>query len=117
MADFGSFEELVRLVDDDDGMTIVTAERLRDAAGWKRLTQGAIEDIANHLARRGLGSFPPMAPGERWAQVRVYRRGTTFGNMIDAVIEPSEAGDRRLRDVAADDATETLAKIRKLVCD
>lgn len=117
MAAFDTFEELGDLVDSSDGLVVVTAEQLRDAADWQRLTQGAIEDIANGLAQHGLGSFPPMEPGQRGAEVRVYRRGTALGNLVDAVVRPGAPGDRRLRETANNTAADVVARIRKMVCE
>lgn len=115
--DYASFQELAELVDEHDGLYVTTAVKLRDVAQWQRLTSGAIEEIDNNLVQHALGYYPDISPGDRFSEVRVYRRGLDVGNVIEAVLDPTEHGDKLLREAATGGAAETVRSIRRMVCE
>ena len=100
------------------GIAVVPMWKLRDAAGWDRLGVNVVKDIASKMRRGGLATLPPMdvLPLSRHALIRVYVTEDRLGEIISAVLEPSDKGDKLLRDVGADDASEVLEAVRELVC-
>lgn len=115
--EFDNIDELEEVVKEDDGLVDVQMWQLRDGIGWDRLTTGALRAIHDELTQRGLGYFPqPLSP-HRHDSVRIYKRGTAVGNLVEAVLTPTEAGDQLLRETASGDAAAMVEKIRRLVCE
>ena len=110
-----SFDALATLVEDED-LVQVQMQVLRKAAKWDRLTLGALDAITDELRQRALGVDPGLSQ-DRFEEVRVYKIGTPIGNLVESVITPSEQGDKRLREAAANSAQEIVRKIRGLVCE
>jgi hypothetical protein len=113
--DFSSFDELDELVIEEDGLVTVLGVALRDAAGWARMTEGTVAYIEDELKQRALGCFPPLS-ADRNAEFRIYKKGLPLGNLIEAVLEPTDSGDKLLRESASGAAAEILRKIERLVC-
>ncbi len=109
------FDDLAEQVSQED-IVVVQMQTLRSAAKWDRLTPGAVEAIADELRRRALWVYPELSQ-DRWREVRVYKIGTPIGSLVESVTDPSEAGDRRLREAATNAGQEILQKIRGLVCE
>lgn len=114
--DFDSIDELADLVEDSGNLITCVMSQLRDAAGWDRLTARIADDIENKLAQKALGAFPSPLPQSRRAEVRVYRKGTKLGNLVEAVLEPADHRDELLRVTAGRDSDEIVEQIRRLVC-
>ncbi|GAB3875402.1 hypothetical protein [Terrabacter terrigena] len=100
------------------GIAVVPMWKVRDAAGWDRLGVNVVKDIASKMRRGGLATLPPMdvLPYTQNAQVRVYVTDGRVGEVIAAVLEPSVSGDKLLREIGADDASDVLNAVRELVC-
>ena len=101
MPNFRDLDELEAAVPPEEPLA-VTARDLRDAAGALRLGALVRERIADDLSNRGLGFFPPGELPDRQEQtVYVYRRASSVGKLIGAIIMPSETGLRLLKQAAA----------------
>jgi hypothetical protein len=55
-------------------------------------------------------------PQGRRDEVRIYKRGTKVGNIVEAVLEPADHKDDLLREVSSRDPDDVIAQVRKLVC-
>ena len=77
-----------------------------------------VKDIASKMRRGGLATLPPMEtlPIRRRAEVRLYVTDSRVGDIIAAVLEPSAKGDKLLREIGGDDASDVLKAVRELVC-
>jgi hypothetical protein len=113
---FTSFEGLKKIVSDRGGLAIVEMWQLRDALGVSRLGPIVTKSIGNELAQQGLGHQPSTLPLDQYASVRIFRKGSSFAELVDLFESFDEESNRRLIDLTMNDSTETLRKIRELVC-
>ncbi|MDQ3507744.1 MAG: hypothetical protein M3494_06990 [Actinomycetota bacterium] len=68
----------------------------------------------------GLGHVPQELPLFQHEQVRLYKRGTQVGDLIETVLAPGELNDKKLIDQigdATDDYATIVEKIRELVAE
>lgn len=112
-----SYEELANFVESNGNLFPCKMERLREIHGAGRLGVNVVAGIQGKLAQHGLGHIPVELPTYQHEYVRIYKRGTPVGTIVEAVLEPTETGDERLREAAGADAAERLQRIRELVCD
>ena len=100
------------------GIARLRMSKIRDAAGWDRLGVNVVKDIASKMRRGGLATLPAMdaLPYTQYAMVRVYVTEGRVGEVISAVLEPSDDGDKLLREIGGDDASDVLKAVRELVC-
>ncbi len=95
-------------------------ETLREAHGAGRLGINVRSDISKVLAGMGLGHIPQELPPFQHEQVRLYKRGTPVGELIETVLAPGEQSDKKLVDQVGGSATDHIAiveKIRELVAE
>jgi hypothetical protein len=111
-----TFEELKETVEAAENVKTVSMANLRDIYGVKRLGIHVCEEISNKLAGMGLGHSPELEP-DAWQHVRVYKLGTPVGDVLNAADRPGDEGDKMLRKVVQDNASEVLREIRALVCE
>lgn len=109
-------EELKSQVEANQNVLSVKMELLRDMVNVKRLGVHVCDEISRTLHREGLGHSPAELVPDAWAEARIYRLGTPMAELITATSNPGESGDVVLRDLAEGSATETLERIRALVC-
>jgi hypothetical protein len=112
-------EKLKAAVEAEGGIKTYDMGELRDAAGWGKLGNRVVIDIANLLAAHGLGYLPATRalPTDQDRMVRVYVERSPVGKIIEAVLSPSQQGDKRLREAASSDAEQVLEAVRTLVCE
>jgi hypothetical protein len=113
-----AFVRLREQIEAEGGITLLRMWELRDAAGWDRLGVNVVKDIASKMKRAGLATLPArkVLPYTQEATVWVYVVDSRVGEVIDAVIRPSDDGVKVLREVGMDDAAEVLAAVREVVC-
>ena len=95
-----------------------TMEVLRDAHGVGKLGVHVRSEISQTLAGIGLGHVPEELPNYQHEQVRLYKRGTPVGQLIESVLKPGEQNDKSLADRFSSqgpDYAVIVAKIRELV--
>jgi hypothetical protein len=70
------------------------------------------------MRRGGLATLPAMdvLPYTQDAMVRVYVTEGRLGEVISTVLEPSNNGDKLLREIGGDDASDMLKAVRELLC-
>jgi hypothetical protein len=112
-----SYEEVSDFVDKNDGIATFEMWQLRDAHGAGKLGINVVANISEELEKRGLGHQPRSLPQNQNESARVYRRGSTVGKIMEATRKVDAEADRFLRAISANDAADTLKKIKELVCD
>ena len=111
------FDELRKDVEANENVMTVRMDELRNEAGQRRLGRHVASDISNQLRRRGLHHTPTELPVDATREVRLYVLGTPVAEVIEAVLEPGEEGDQKLRALAGGESGEILQRIRALVCE
>jgi hypothetical protein len=111
-----NMEKLRDLVELNGNVYTINMERLRDAYGAGRLGVHVRDGIRNALARLGLGHYPMELPEYQEKSVRLYRKGTPVGDLIEAVLEVDPKYDDRLRHATEGNEINILRAIRELVC-
>ncbi len=123
MSTYTGMSEVGDAVDENGGLLAVSLGELREALGYNRLGVRVLGQIATSLAGEGLGYFPEWVltdqnPAPRYGDVvRVFRKGTGVAEVVTAVLEPTDRGDERLKEIAGADAVEILNKIRLLLAE
>ena len=113
---FDNFDELSKKVDSSGGVVTTTMGNLRDAAGYGKLGVHVVKQISQTLAGKGLGHYPDSLVADQRELIRVYRLGSQIAELIEAVLDPSEANDQVLRDRAGGEDARILGAVRRLVC-
>jgi len=76
--------------------------------------------IGKTLAGMGLGHVPQELPHYQHEPVRLYKRGTQIGDLIETVLSPGEKKDKILIERFSDEAPDyasIIEQIRDLVTD
>ncbi|MEZ4447760.1 MAG: hypothetical protein R3B72_52270, partial [Polyangiaceae bacterium] len=108
---------LARAVELEGDLITTSMETLRNLHNAGRLGVHVVSGIQDRLANHGLGHFPDPLPNYQHEEVRIYKQGTQVAKIVEAVLSPSDRGDRVLREAANVDTSEKLQKIRELICD
>jgi hypothetical protein len=117
MAQFRNYQALADLVDRNEGVITCDMGSLRDAHGAGKLGTTVVANISEELDGRGLGHIPPQLPVYQDEKVRIYKKSSSVGKIIDAVEHIDRKHDDYLRRLSKGDSEKTLKKIRELVCE
>jgi hypothetical protein len=111
------FDDLKRRVQSEGGVLTLPAWEIRDMYGAGRLGAIVRENISRELRRQGLGHYPAEIPGDQYKHIRIYEQGSRVEDLIEAVLDPNEDGDRILRDAVGGAEAERalLDQIRSLL--
>jgi len=113
-----SWDQIKDQVEKNGNVHTFTMDVLRDAHGAAKLGVNVRAEISQTLAGIGLGHVPVELPNYQHEQVRLYKRGTPVGQMIDNVLTPGQQTDKSLADrfgVQGPDYAVIVQKIRELV--
>jgi hypothetical protein len=110
-----SYDELRLRVTEEGGVFGTTAQVLRDIEGAGRLGSTVRAEISQNLAGFGLRHLPAELPQYQEQEVIVYLASGPVAAVINAVLNPSISTVKVLRQLADNNAQETLDKIRRLV--
>jgi hypothetical protein len=113
---YQDFDELEEEVKNSGNVLSIQMSTLRNLQGAGRLGPYVVEQISRELAKRGLGHYPEDLPEQQWEWVRIFKLGSNVADLIRASMNIGEKEDEKLRELASDDATDTLNRIRQLVC-
>src|SRR5712692_9772021 len=91
-----SWDEIKQKVEKNGNVMTLTMEELRDAHGASKLGVNVREEIRSTLAGLGLGHVPEELPNYQNEQVRVYKKGTPVGELIDTVLTTGEQNDSKI---------------------
>ncbi len=83
--DVSSWSELVRALDEHDGIAMVPMETLRKLEGAQRLGVHVLKSIGARLGTLGLGHMPDTLPNRQDQDAILYRYGTPASEVIAAV--------------------------------
>ena len=105
-------------VEKNGNVLTVTMEMLREAMGVGKLGIHVRADISKNLAGMGLGHVPQELPSYHHEQVRLYKRGTPIGELIETILTPGQQNDAKLAQQFSSEGVDQaaiIAKIRELV--
>jgi hypothetical protein len=118
MANIEIYETLVDQVE-EQGLIKTSMGKLKDAQEAGRLGVNVRETIKRTLEGYGLGTLPESLPANQEDEVRLYKKSSKLGGLIQAVLRPSDQGDTIL--LANSDSGvnpgDYLMKIREIVKD
>ena len=115
-----TWDNIKTQVEDNDNVVTVSMNELKDAAGKDRLGTHVRREISKTLAGMGLGHIPSEIPSYQHDSIRLYKRGTPAGDLIEMVISPGETNDRKLREQLSGskiDHADLIEKIRELISE
>ena len=116
-----SWEELKEDVENNGNVLTLTMESLRDAYGASKLGVHVCAGIRKTLAGIGLGHVPQELPLYQHEQVRLYKKGTDVGDLIDTVLIPGPQNDQslaeRFTNAEGQDYVAIVQAIRELVSE
>lgn len=113
-----SWDDVKRRVEEAGGVLTTTMDVLRDADGAGKLGVHVRASISRQLAGMGIGHVPGALPANQQDQVRLYKRGTPVGELIECALNPGEENDRKLVDQRATNGPDyrgIVQRIRELV--
>lgn len=108
--------ELRQEIEANGNVMTMKMEDLRDMHGAGKLGIHVRTNISKSLRGAGLDHKPDPLPEYQDRNVRVFKQGTAVADLIDAATTPSVEHDEELRQAAGGEASETLDRIRELVC-
>ena len=117
MKDWASIKQEV---ENNGNVLTVDMETLRNAHGAAKLGVHVRTEISNQLAGIGLGHVPQELPTYQHDLVRLYKKGTPIGELIEMVLHPGAQYDTKLREQFSGktvDYANIIAKIRELVSE
>lgn len=115
-----SWDNVKEEVEKSGNVRTFTMEVLRDAHGAGKLGVHVRDQISQTLAGIGLGHVPVVLPNFQHEQVRLYKRGTPVGLLIESVLSPGEQNDISLVEkfgAQGPDYASIVQQIRELVGD
>lgn len=84
-SDVQTWADLVKAVDEHDGVALVPMETLRRLEGAQRLGVHVLKSIGARLGTLGLGHMPDTLPNRQDQEAILYRYGTPASEVIQAV--------------------------------
>jgi len=112
------YTEIKENLESNGNILTVTMLELRDASKNGKLGVHVRDEISKTLAGMGLGHVPTELPLYQHEPVRLYKRGTAIGEVIELVLAPGESNDKKLKDQFSDESVsyaDIIEKIRELV--
>jgi hypothetical protein len=113
-----NWDQIKEQVEKNGNVRTFTMDVLRNAHGAGKLGVNVRAEISQTLAGIGLGHVPQDLPSYQHEQVRLYKRGTPVGQLIDSVLTPGEQNDKLLVErsgAQTPDYAAIVEKIRELV--
>lgn len=115
-----NWNEVKEQVEANGNVRTFTMDVLRNAIGAGKLGVNVRAEISQMLAGIGLGHIPVELPSYQHEQVRLYKRGTPIGQLIETVLLPGEQNDLILAERFGSQGPNYAAivqKIRELVAE
>lgn len=84
-SDVETWADLVKAIDEHDGVAMVPMETLRKLEGAQRLGVHVLKSIGSRLGTLGLGHMPDELPNRQDQEAILYRYGTPASEVIQAV--------------------------------
>lgn len=80
-----SWTDLVKAIDESDGIALVPMETLRKLEGAQRLGVHVLNSIGSRLGTLGIGHMPDTLPNRQDQDAILYRYGSPASEVISAV--------------------------------
>jgi hypothetical protein len=115
-----TWDDVKAQVEKNGNVWTTTMDELREANGSGKLGTWVREEISSRLAGVGLGHIPPELPTYSSNQVRLYKRGTIVGDLLEKILTPGAQNDTLIIDKLSGkekDLASVVAKIRELVAE
>lgn len=115
-----AWTDIKDVVEKNGNVKTFTMETLRDAHGTLKLGVHVRDEISSTLAGMGLGHVPETLPNYQHELVRVYKKGTPIGDLIETVLKPGEQNDNKLTSQFAGggpDYASMIDAIREIVAE
>jgi len=116
----GNWDSIKQEVENNKNVNTVSMETLREAMGAGKLGVHVRTEISKTLAGMGLGHVPQELPSYQHESVRLYKRGTSVGDLIELVLTPGQQHDIKLREQFCEETIDyagIIAQIRELVAE
>lgn len=84
-SDVATWSDLVKAIDEHDGVALVPMETLRKLEGAQRLGIHVLKSIGARLGTLGIGHMPETLPNRQDQEAILYRYGTPASEVIQAV--------------------------------
>lgn len=115
-----NWEQIKTKVEENDDLLTFQMNELKEVAGRDRLGRKVRDEISRMLSGMGLAHIPKELPKSQNELVRLYKRGTPAGDLIEMVVYPNEINDFKLRTQLASntiDYANIIEQIRELVAE
>jgi len=115
-----NWDEIKNKVEENDNVLTVVMSELKEAIEKEKLGVNVRAKISKTLAGMGLGHIPREIPSSQDEYVRLYKRGTPIGELIDIVMTPGTNNDQKLKEqlnIDNIDHADIIEKIRELVSE
>lgn len=117
MVTVGTWGELQDAVAANGDLLCVELQVLRGLTNKSKLGRWVALEIAKSLNDRGLGYWPReiLDVGEdlrATQKIRIYQRSSGVGRLVEAVLEPGEQGDERLREAGKGESSAELEALK-----
>lgn len=109
-----AWEKIKADVEAAGNVKTVPMEVLRNAHLSGRTSERIRSEISESLQGIGLAHVPKTLPRYQHDLVRLYKRGTPVGNLIDLILEPSEEGDDMLTSRSEEPKVDYAAIVRQI---
>jgi len=105
-----NWDEIKAKVEKNNNVLTLTMNELRTATGKEKLGVHVRKEIGNSLISKGLNHIPQELPSHQHELVRLYKRGTPIGDLIDTVLSPGEQDDWKLKEQFPENTVEDKRK-------
>ena len=109
-----TWEEIKNEVAKNGGVKTYAMGSLRDTHGAGRLGVNVCQEISEKLAGEGLGHIPQDLPSFQDEQIRLYKKGTAVGKLIDTVLSPGEQNDLSLSERFSSESPDYASMIEQI---
>jgi len=107
-----TYDDLREVVLQNKGLHKVSMGVLRDIEDAGRLGKIVRDRIHTNLGNHRLGHLPVDLPNDQNDLIRIYDKGSDLSSLIEAVLHPSDAGDKALKSLGGRSASKKLADLR-----
>jgi hypothetical protein len=118
ISEIEEYSELSEYVEENKGVATVSMRLLADVHGVGRLGKHVRTNIADKLKGEGLGHYPgPKLPNSQSDKIRLYKHGSSAGELVKNVLSPGENADEEIRSLINQDAQRKVERIKELLCE
>lgn len=109
------FHEYTQRIDESRGMISVSVEELVRQLGRKKAGAKIVQEIAAELQGLEIRHQPDKLPTDSNEWVILYKEGSTAGELVTAILHPSEKSGDLIYDALQPGANNKLERIRDIL--